>query len=69
VTEKLLLEIVEDAFLSALEEGAKPPREFTVRLPTEVVPRNPGPTLRVAGYVVNLICGSPEDYPEGSGHQ
>jgi hypothetical protein len=62
VTEKLLLEIVEDAFLSALEEGAKPPREFDVRLPIGAFPV--GTTLRVAGYTVRLTLGHPEDFPE-----
>lgn len=47
------LETVEDAFLSALEDGADPPKAFTIFLPIEAgIPA--GHVLRVAGYTVTI---------------
>jgi hypothetical protein len=57
VTLNILLELVEDAFLTALEEGAEPPQSFTVRLPLEAFGpdlEGTGEELSVAGYVVTL---------------
>ena len=58
-----LSEIIEDAFLSALEDGADPPRTFTIQLPFSAFadPRDDGLTVRIAGYAVTAeIEGSSE---------
>ncbi len=48
--------IVEDAFLSCLEEGADPPAAFVVRLPWASFHdvADEGNTLKIAGYVLTL---------------
>ncbi len=46
-------EIIEDAFLDALEQGAKPPRrELTIRLPFDAWYRVGQPEIEVAGFLI-----------------
>lgn len=55
-----LLETIEDAFLSALEDGACPPAEFTVRLQPEAFRMLPVPTLlRTTGYTIHFQASAP----------
>jgi hypothetical protein len=51
-----LLDLVEDAFLEAMEAGANPPASFTVRLPAEAFKNRSdlGSYLEVAGYTIKL---------------
>lgn len=52
-----VLDTIEDAFLEALEQGATPPRELTIRLPWEAM--NPsvfaGSPIRVAGHTIHVV--------------
>ncbi len=52
----VLVEVVEDAFLAALEEGANPPRAFEVQLPREAFTvAELGATVEIAGYSITLV--------------
>jgi hypothetical protein len=50
-----LLEVIEDAFFATLEEGAIPPREFSVRIP-KLHTRDDGSRVRICGYTLVLLC-------------
>lgn len=56
-----LEEEIEDAFVQALEEGANPPREFTISLPWSAFVDIKETVLRVAGFVLRLV---PVEVPE-----
>lgn len=50
-------DLVEEAFLSCLEDGADPPECMDIRLPIEWFGKTkPGTVLQVAGYSVTLIA-------------
>lgn len=46
---------IEDAFLSALEDGADPPREFTIRVSDEAWQRVRQTTRVIAGYTITVL--------------
>lgn len=50
-----LWETIEDALLAALEDGARPAREFVVRLPWDAIDRLGGRArLNSAGYTITI---------------
>lgn len=52
-----LWETIEDAFLAALEDGARPAREFVVRLPWDAIDRLGGRArLSTAGYTITVAA-------------
>ncbi len=61
------LELVEDAFLSALEEGANPPHEFAITLPYEVWIELEDLTVRVGGFVLHLMPFESQEARESLG--
>jgi IS5 family transposase len=61
-----LLEDIEDAFLSALEEGATPPPDFEVRLEDDVflaLARQGTTVIKIAGYTLRLVSEKAEEGP------
>lgn len=49
-----LRETIEDALVEALEQGATPPKEFTIRLPWDALYDAEFRVIRCAGHVVRL---------------
>lgn len=58
-----MIDVIEDAVLDALEQGANPPSAFEVRVPWDVWMAVPSGPLRVAGLLVFIEPGNPEDPP------
>lgn len=61
-----LLEEVEDAFLSYLEDAETPerlPKVFTVRLPWEAYDDLNEEVLQVGGYRIELVVGDEDEDP------